>query len=615
MAGPCVYASMFERARRYWKPLVALAALEAAGGAVAYRAYADRRQQAPLEVGAEERARAQGWQPPPRQRLLQALRADREWDVLVIGGGATGTGCALDGAVRGLQVACVEAADWASGTSSKSTKLVHGGVRYLEKAVRELDAQQYRLVDEALRERATFLRIAPHLTGQLPIVLPIYRAHLVPYFWLGSKAYDLVAGRAGLHASYFMPRARVLQAFPLLRGDGLAGAMVYYDGVQNDARMNLALALTAIYHGATVTNYTRVVGLLKDADGAGRVSGAVVEDVLTGERWPVRARTVINATGPFCDAIRRMDDPGIAPIVVPSAGTHIVLPAHFGSREHLGVIDPATSDGRVLFFLPWEGRLLAGTTDAPAEISAEPRPTAAEVDFILAEMRKHLAEDVDLGRADVLAAWKGLRPLVKDPSTPKATAALVRSHLIEGNRAGGMITISGGKWTTYRHMAQETIDAAIKHGNLRPTTPRADTAKVPLIGAHAYDPKAYLQLVRTTGLSAAVAQHLASSYGDRAAAVVAGPHENYALLSPDFPYLECEIRWACRHEYAQTATDVLARRLRLAFLSVGAAREALPRVLAVMREELGWSRERTAREQREAESFLVSMGSRLWEDA
>lgn len=335
--------------------------------------YSDQRKQKlfrPLvqELSGDEIKAALEWRPPSRSSLIERLKAsggreeasvEDKFDLLIIGGGATGTGCALDGASRGLKVALVERDDFSSETSSKSTKLVHGGVRYLEKAFLNFDREQFDMVREALYERATFLKIAPHLSGQLPIMVPIYKWWMIPYYWAGSKAYDFFAGSHGLESSYFLTKSKALEAFPMLKRENLSGAMIYYDGTQNDARTNLALALTAIQQGAVATSYTEVVSLLKDEQN--RICGATIKDRISGETFSVHAKGVINATGPFCDTIRQMDDPDALSLVQPSVGTHVILP-NFYSPRNMGLVDPASTDGRVIFFLPWEGNTIAGTT-------------------------------------------------------------------------------------------------------------------------------------------------------------------------------------------------------------------------------------------------------------
>ncbi|KAI9149817.1 mitochondrial glycerol-3-phosphate dehydrogenase [Blastocladiella emersonii ATCC 22665] len=551
----------------------------------------------------------------PLERDANSARDPAEFDLLIIGGGATGTGVALDAATRGLKVALVERDDFSAGTSSRSTKLVHGGVRYLEKAFMELDYEQYKLVCEALHERATFLEIAPYLAYQLPIMLPLYKWWQLPYYWAGCKAYDLLAGKEALESSYILSKTKALEAFPMLRTDDLVGALVYYDGQHNDSRMNVALALTAISHGATVANHVEVVELVKkDVDGKDvpQICAAVCRDTLTGETFTVKAKGVVNATGPFTDGIRKLDAPTAEEIVAPSAGVHIILPNYYAPAD-MGLLDPQTSDGRVIFFLPWQGGTIAGTTDTPTDVSANPRATEDEINWILSEVRRYLSPDVKVRRGDVLAAWSGIRPLVRDPAA-SSTAGLVRNHMLHVTPSG-LLTIAGGKWTTYRCMAEETVDLAIETFQLEPTHAKSRTESTLLIGSHGYSKTMFIKLVQHFGLETEVAKHLASSYGDRAWAVAAlarATGKSWPLfgkrLVGNYPYLEAEVRYAVRREYACTAVDVLARRTRLAFLNSLAAAQALPKVIAIMQNELGWDEARCRAEYDGAMEFLTYMG-------
>ncbi|KAJ1793554.1 mitochondrial glycerol-3-phosphate dehydrogenase, partial [Coemansia sp. RSA 2399] len=477
------------------------------------------------------------WTPPKRQEMINDLKGldrdgadtktaqEREYDLLVIGGGATGAGCTLDAATRGLKVAMVERDDFASGTSSKSTKLVHGGVRYLQKAIMGLDYEQWKMVREALHERKTFLNIAPYLSNELPILLPVYTWWQLPYFWVGCKMYDLLAGKQGISGSYIMGRSKTLESFPMLRAENLVGSMVYFDGQHNDARMNSALAVTAAAHGAVVANHVEVTSLIKEKDaetGKESVRGAMMRDNETGEEWAVKAKGVINATGPFSDAILKMDDPSMPDIVAPSSGVHLVLPSYF-SPKNMGMLDPATTDGRVVFFLPWEGGVVAGTTDTLCQVEANPKPTEKEIEWILSEIRRFLSPDVKIRRGDVLAAWSGIRPLVRDPKATN-TKDLVRNHMIHMSDSG-LITIAGGKWTTYREMAKETVDKAIDAFTLSPSRD-CQTESVRLIGSHAWSDTMFIKLVQNFGVDLEVAKHLSHNYGDRAWAVCAlGDHK------------------------------------------------------------------------------------------
>ncbi|KAL4216955.1 glycerol-3-phosphate dehydrogenase [Mactra antiquata] len=548
------------------------------------------------------------WAPlPSREQHFETLK-QTEYDVLVIGGGATGCGVALDSVSRGLKTAMVEMYDFGSGTSSRSTKLIHGGVRYLQKAVFNLDIEQYRMVKEALAERANLIDIAPHLAYSFPIMLPVYKYWQVPYYWAGIKAYDFVAGKQRLKPSYFLSKKKALEIFPMLKKEKLVGALVYYDGQHDDARMNVSLAISTARHGATVTNYTQVVELLRttDSDGKTKVCGAKVKDRLTGKEFDVKAKCVINATGPYTDSIRTMGSPETKKICQPSSGVHVVLPDYY-SPNNMGLLDPATSDGRVIFFLPWQNVTLAGTTDNACDLTFQPAPTEKEIQFILNEVRNYLHPDVEVRRGDVLSAWCGIRPLVCDPNKSD-TQSIARNHIIEVSN-DKLITIAGGKWTTYRHMAEETIDMAVKECNLEPAS-GCKTKGLLLDGAHGWSPTLFIRLVQDFGLENEVAQHLAGTYGDKAfkvakMATLTGKRWPVVgrRLHEEFPYLEAEVRYAVR-EYACTAIDVLARRTRLAFCNVHAAEEALPRIIQIMAEELKWSKQRQQEEMTRAKNFL-----------
>ncbi|XP_033231433.1 glycerol-3-phosphate dehydrogenase, mitochondrial isoform X2 [Belonocnema kinseyi] len=547
---------------------------------------------------------------PSREDQLKTLKSGETYDVLIIGGGATGAGCALDACTRGLKTALIEADDFASGTSSRSTKLIHGGVRYLQKAIMQFDIEQYRMVKEALHERASMLHSAPHLAHPLPIMLPVYTWWQIPYYWFGIKMYDLVAGSKTVKSSYYLSKRNALELFPMLKGDKLTGAIVYYDGQQDDARMNLAIALTASRHGATVVNHVNVLNLHKglDKDGKRVLTGCRVRDELTGQEFDVKAKSIINATGPFTDSIRKMDDASIPEICCPSSGVHIVLPGYY-SPDQMGLLDPATSDGRVIFFLPWQKQTIAGTTDLPCEITHNPKPTEDEIMFILQEVKNYLNPDVEVRRGDVLSAWSGIRPLVSDPNKPN-TQSLARNHIVHVSPTN-LVTIAGGKWTTYRSMAMEAIDAAIQASDLKPDRP-CQTDGFLLEGAQGWTPTMYIRLVQDFGLECEVAQHLAKSYGDRAFAVAKMASltgKRWPIIGkkihPEFPYIDAEIRYGCR-EYARTAIDMIARRLRLAFLNVQAAQEALPGIIDIMAEELKWTAEEKKKQQKEASDFLSS---------
>ena len=394
--------------------------------------------------------------------------------------------------------------------------------------------------------------------------------------------------------------------------------------------------MTAALYGSTILNYVEVTGLIKDENG--KLNGARVKDLVLekdgkiSQEFTIRAKSVINATGPFTDSIRKMDDEQVSEIVAPSSGVHVVLPGYY-SPSKMGLIDPATSDGRVIFFLPWQGNTIAGTTDAPTNITQNPIAGEEEINWILSEIRGYLAPDINVRRGDVLAAWSGIRPLVRDPKS-KNTESLVRNHLLTVSDSG-LLTCAGGKWTTYRQMAEETVDEAIKLYNLQPApvtqVPRisgtemiddsapldgtCQTHQVRLIGAHGFSKTLFINLIQHFGVETTVARHLTESYGDRAwtVAALSSPTEQRfpvrgIRISPLYPFIDGEVRYAVRHEYAQTAVDVLARRTRLAFLNAQAALEALPYVIDLMAEELQWDGRRKEVEWKDTVQFLASMG-------
>jgi glycerol-3-phosphate dehydrogenase len=407
------------------------------------------------------------------------------------------------------------------------------------------------------------------------------------------------------------------------------------DGAHNDSRMNVSLAMTAALYGATVVSHLEITSLEKDANG--RLCGAKAKDCVTemngkkAEEFSIKAKGIINATGPFTDSIRKMDDQKVEEIVAPSSGVHVILPG-FYSPANMGLIDPNTSDGRVVFFLPWQGNTIAGTTDTACDITQNPVAGEDEIDWILKEVKRYLQPEINVRRGDVLAAWSGIRPLVKDPKAP-ATEGLVRNHLVTTSPSG-LLTCSGGKWTTYRQMAEETVDEAIKEFGLKtssltdatlisgtqvkdeaPLDGTCQTHRVRLVGAHGYSKTLFINLIQHFGIEIDVAKYLCQAYGDRAwtvAALSAPTEQRFPArgkkVSPLYPYIDGEVRYCVRHEYAQTATDVIARRMRLAFLNAQAALEALPQVIDIMAEELKWSSQRKETEWKNSVHFLGSMG-------
>ncbi|PRP80980.1 Glycerol-3-phosphate dehydrogenase SDP6 [Planoprotostelium fungivorum] len=557
-------------------------------------------------------AREKFVQLPKRDAQIEKLKSGKEYDVLVIGGGASGTGAALDATTRGLKTALVERDDFAAGTSSRSTKLIHGGVRYLQKAVMQLDKGALSLVFEALHERQLFLDAAPHLTHPLPIMTPCYNYWEIPYYWVGLKLYDLLAGSQNIGWSHFLSQRESGRQFPMLAQEGLKGSVVYFDGQMDDARMNVSLALTAAAKGADVANHVEVTALLKGADG--KVNGAKVRDTQTGDEWNVAAKVVINATGPFSDSIRKMDDPEVQNIILPSSGVHVMLPNYY-SPNTTGLIVPKTADGRVVFMLPWQGYTIAGTTDSSVEITHNPKPHDDEVEFILEALSDYLS--VQVRRQDVQAAWSGIRPLAKDPKAT-STASASRDHVIDTSDSG-LVTIAGGKWTTYRRMAQDVVDKAVEVGGLKDKAGPCLTKKIPMIGGEKWEPAFFTVITQnyrrqkttrdgqvvSAKFPSDVAQHLSHSYGTRSLRVAQLAQQKYGdRLANNYPYIEAEVVYACQEEYAVNARDLISRRLRLAFLDSEVGKRVAPRVVKLMGDTLKWDEERRASELKEVLEYL-----------
>ncbi len=537
-----------------------------------------------------EGKRAQGAGDAARRRRADwAALGDGVFDVLIVGGGSVGAGIALQAAARGLRVALVEAADFASGSSSRSTKLIHGGVRYLERAVTHLDRAEFALVREALHERAAFFRLAPFLSRRLAILTPAYSRGSQLYLAAGLALYDLLAGPASLGRTRALCAAEATRTFSALGTRGLRGAVLYYDGQFDDARLNVLLALTAASLGAVVCNYARVCALVKER---GRLAGAAVVDERDGGEVTVRARAVVNAAGPFGDEVRALDDPAREPLLTTSSGVHLVVGGGLCPPD-TGLLIPQTADGRLIFVLPWLGHTLIGTTDRAAAAAARPAVEAADVDYLLAHVNRYLARP--LAAADVLSAWSGLRPLVRDPQR-QGTAALARSHVVVESPSG-LVSVLGGKWTTYRRIAADAIAHLVRHHGLR-AGPRSQGEEVAILGAAGYTPALPREVGRAHHLEDDVAEHLGQSYGAQMAGVAGlAAEDDTARLAGGLPYLEAEVLWAVRVERAQRVMDVLARRLRLAFLDRAAAERAVPRVAALMAGDLGWDAQRRAAEE------------------
>jgi glycerol-3-phosphate dehydrogenase len=492
-----------------------------------------------------------------RERLLDSIReSTRSFDVIVIGGGATGAGIALDAASRGLSVVLLERSDFGAGTSSRSTKIIHGGVRYLAQA-------HFGLIRESLRERALLLRNAPHVVRPLGFVIPADNHLEQAKYFAGLKLYDWLAGSARIEKSTWLDQTAVLGAAPGLAKRGIRGGIKYMDAQCDDTRLLISIVKTAAQLGASVLNYSEVTGIDKASNG--RIRGVAFVDRESARTFEIAGRVVINATGPYSDAVLRMDYPGSAPGIIPSQGAHLVVAAKFLPGNN-ALLMPRTPDNRIMFAIPWHGHALLGTTDtALSETTIDPVPEEQEVEMILEVSRRYLAQAP--ARADVLSCFAGIRPLAREPGN-SVSSKISREHQINASRSG-LVTISGGKWTTYRHMAEQCVDFAIQTAGL--AAPDSRTRNLALHGA-------------TTQT-----QTRLEHYGTDAAAIMALAEDQPKLarqLHPMLPYIAAECIWAVRSEMARTVEDVLARRMRALFLNAEAAHAMVPAVAALMKTEL-----------------------------
>ena len=491
--------------------------------------------------------------------LARVKERSTPWDIVVIGGGATGVGVAVDAANRGFAVLLLERMDFGTATSSRSTKLVHGGVRYLEQG-------NISLVMEALKERGLLRQNAPHLVHDLGFVVPNYSWWEAPFYGIGMKVYDLLAGKYGFNKSRLLSREETLERLPTIQTNGLRGGVIYYDGQFDDTRLLIHLAATAADQGAVLLNYAPAVEVTKGADGF--ADGVVAVDSESGQRMKIQAHVVVNAAGIFADEVRRLAEPEVQEMIAPSQGIHLVFKREF-LRGNTAIMVPHTSDGRVLFAIPWHEHTVVGTTDTPIqEPSYNPVPFEEEVQFILDTAAQYLSRPPQ--RSDVLSVYVGIRPLVKANGASSKTSSLSRDHTIHIDHSG-LLTIVGGKWTTYRHMAEDCVDHAITLGELADVPSKTHDLKI-----HGYQQEESLTSLGVYGSDA-----------DKILALGAADPRLAQQVHPDLPYIAAEVVWGVREEMARTLDDMLSRRTRALFLNARAAIEMAPAVARLMAEELG----------------------------
>ena len=525
--------------------------------------------------------------------------ANNNFDVCVIGGGATGLGCALDAQLRGLKTVVVEANDFASGSSTASTKMVHGGVRYLEEAVNDLDINQYQLVEHALRERLLMLRSAPHLTRTVEFLVPCFSNFEKIYYGLGMKMYDWIAGKSSLLPSRLLTPEEALFRMPAMQAKNLVGAVAYADGQFDDARYAVALAETFTRSGGEALNYAKVTGFGRDV--SGKLTSAIVTDPVSSATFDIRARVFINATGAFSDAVRQLASSDAAPRMRPSKGVHIMLPLD-GFSDKDALLVPKTEDGRVIFAIPWNGRLLVGTTDTGYTPGEEMVVTRDEIEYLLRQINPYL--NSPLSADHVVSGIAGVRPLVAAPGVVD-TKKLIRDDEVEVDSATGLISILGGKWTTHRLMGEETIDQVQKYLGSAPSP--SGTSEHLLAGALDYKWDYWQKLTNDFAIEAATAKHLSHKYGTLAPEVIALTDSDPSLALPliqGVTAIRAQVVYAARNEMAMSVEDVLARRIGLQLFSWRLAIQAAPTVASLLRQELGWSAEQ---EQIAVEQYIAKV--------
>lgn len=518
----------------------------------------------------------------PRTEELKNI-AGQKFDLCVIGGGATGAACALDAQLRGIRTVLIEAGDFAGATSSAATKIIHGGVRYLEEAIKGADIQEYHVLVRALHERVRMLENAPHLTRVLEFLVPSYHWIDVAYLDIGLKIYDWLAGPGRISPSKFLSLEETLKRMPSLNQKGLVGGVAYADGQFDDARYNMMLVQSFTIAGGNALNHARVTDFRRDAQK--KLSGVVVKEQFSGQTFTVDARVIVNATGPVADHIRQMATPSVGKRMRPSKGSHILLPLDiFPTKDALLV--PKTEDGRVLFAVPWNDRLLVGTTDEEVAPDAELLVTKADIEYMLRQLNQYLAQPATPD--DIVSGFAGARPLVGSEGDVD-TKKLARDDVIEVDPSSGLISIMGGKWTTHRAMAEDTIHRVQQSMGVTPA--ESKTRNHVLFGGEGYTDDYSVKLAHLHGLSEATARHLTAKFGTAAEKVLALARDNTALLKPvisSFPAIGAEVVYAVRSEMAATIEDVAARRIGLQLHSWRDAIAAAPAIGSLMAAELHW---------------------------
>lgn len=529
------------------------------------------------------------WKPKPRNKMIEELK-EYKYDLLIIGGGSSGVGCALDAVTRGLNVAIIEFKDFGSETSSKSTKLLHGGIRYLDHTFTSFDFSQLKVVLSALNERWYVKKMAPYLTNTVQIMIPLYNRWKFLYYWILLKIYDMLSFRKSLGRSSFIDKKISSHHFGNLKKQNFYGSVTYYDGMFDDSRLNVMLAITASFYGATILNHMKFENFEKND--SGDLISATCTDQLSGEIVKIQAKGYISAVGPFTDLIRKKFNENINNIMVHSSGTHIILPPEY-SPEYMGLVDNHTDDNRLLFILPWKGKTIVGSTEIKTSLTGEPVPKDEDVNFLINEVQKYVNKKVN--KSDLLSVWTGFRPLVKD-ETKFNTEEIVRSHSIL-NMENQLIILTGGKWTTFRLMAEETIDMAIKTFKLNSERP-CITKYLEILGCEKYSKDLYYDIKSELNCEISYAIHLLDYYGSRAFLLKQFIDEYPEKLSAKYEFREAEVIYCLEYEYGYTISDIINNRFRIGYFDVIEAANIVPKVCKLMKKYMRWD-EKEEREQLE----------------
>ncbi|MCU0470093.1 MAG: FAD-dependent oxidoreductase [Arcicella sp.] len=520
-----------------------------------------------------------------RQKQLEKLQTTKEFDICIIGGGATGAGIALDAVLRGLSVALIDKNDFAGQTSSKSTKLIHGGVRYLEQAVKKLDWEQYKMVRKALREREILLQNAPHLSSPLALLTPCFNFFEGIYYTIGMKMYEWISGSQNIAKSKWLSKKEALSLIPELKAKRLNSGVLYYDGQLDDARYCLAIIQTAEANGAAVLNHAEAIKFGKNEDN-GRLKSLTIKDSMSNEELKINAKVFINATGPFADSIRTLASSKLKPRIKVSRGAHVVLPREV-MKGDTAILVPKTDDGRVIFMIPWQDQVLIGTTDEADELSETPQLEEYEKTYLLAYVNRYFEKSVTPDQ--VKSGFAGLRPLLQaqlQTAMNSDTKSLVRDHEVEIDRRTKLVSIMGGKWTTYRLMAKDTLDT-IYTEILKKEVVKCTSEHQMLHGGENYQFEDWQRLTHEYGISTWTAQHLMKKYGSNAQKVLQltqNQEDLKQLLHPNHPFIKAEVLYVVQEEMATTLDDVLERRLGLKLRDTEASKSVEGFVAEILKE-------------------------------